>query len=251
MYRDRHEKGLSHPYVLEYQTDIQAFIFFGSSHSNDPEDSQWQILEAKWQGFMSHANPNKTLLYENQSAAGARTLSRDEALRQYSESGLAVWLAHQADIPAESGEPDRVEEIEHLKKSYTVPEIMTYYFGRQMHQWLTQDYRTNPDWQNYASGSLRLYGTLGCWGGEELTLDKALTWFCAQTGKEFEPRDKQTLYALSDPSQSAVSSASGQYRDTRLFQTIQNKWQHGQDVFTVYGSGHAIILEPALKKLVE
>lgn len=248
VYQKRHNKGENGPYVLELSNDGQKLIFFGTSHSNDPSDDQWHVLENKWHAFVSSKNP-KALIYERHELDVAKD-TRESALAKHSESGLAAWLAHQAGIQAESGEPSRVEEIESLKKQFSEGEIMVYYFGRQMHQWLTQDKNQNPDWDRYAENTIDRYNSLNCWD-EKLNLQKVLRWLKEETGKEFDPADKQTLYAISDPSQSIVSSASGTFRDEHLFKKIKSLWKDGNDLFIVYGSGHAIVLEPALEKLVK
>lgn len=251
IYQGFAERGeRSWPYLLEYTNNRQILNFFGSKHSTDSSDSQWSILEAKWADFAAHDNDKKILVYERQDF-DIKDETRDTALAKYSESGLAVWLAKQTGIPSTSGEPSIISEIEHLKQKYSLEEIVTYYFGRQMLQWLTQDFEANPDWRKYATNTLEKYDSLDCWEGKNITLDNALAWFSTTTGKDFDSQDRQTLYSLSDPSQSEVSSASGMFRDAYLFQQIQEKWQTGYDVFVIYGSGHAIVLEPALKDLAE
>lgn len=249
IYQQRAQKGLKPPIVLEYATNVQKLVFFGVSHSNDPNDEQWPILEDKWQAFLQNPNPNKIVITESHLTADELAdKSRVKALADHSESGLMVWLAVQASVEVVSGEPDREAEIEHLKKTYSNAEIMAYYFGRQMFQWLTRDHRTSPDWQEYARDSVAKYNSLGVWG-EDFDLELVLAWFGETMGKPFGPKDKETLYALGDPSQSVVSSASGRFRDEHLLGLIQARWQQGKDIFAVYGSGHAIVLEPALEEL--
>lgn len=238
----------SWPYVLEYTNNRQILTFFGCKHSTDPSDIQWPVLEAKWMAFVDNDNDKKVLIYERQDF-DIKDETRFSALAKYSESGLAAWLAEQSGVQYVSGEPQTISEIEHLKKSFNISEIVTYYFARQMLQWLTQDSAMEPDWRKYAISILSKYESLGCWENVNLELKVVLDWFKIVNDKEFDSRDRQTLYNLSDPSQSKISSASGAFRDEHLFQKIKAKWQAGYDVFAVYGSGHAIVLEPALRKL--
>lgn len=150
-FAERGEK--SWPYLLEYSNGRQILTFFGSSHSTNPTDRQWPVLEARWTTFADHDNDKKILVYERQKF-DIKGETRDSALAKYSESGLAAWLAAQSGIPSMSGEPDRLAEIEHLKTKFSVADIVTYYFARQMLQWLTQDSGTNPDWRKYATFTL-------------------------------------------------------------------------------------------------
>ena len=40
-----------------------------------------------------------------------------------------------------------------------------------------------------------------------------------------------------------------EYSDISLYESIQTAWFKGKDIFSLYGSGHAIILEKALSQL--
>ncbi len=93
VYKARAERGESgRPYIFELGNEQQMLTFFGASHSNDPHDSQWSLLDAKWQAFVQHHNPKKAVIYENQSTS-VTGKSHEESLAAYSESGLVVWLS--------------------------------------------------------------------------------------------------------------------------------------------------------------
>ncbi len=223
-------------------------IFFGARHSNDPTDAQWPTLEKHWKAFLDNGNKQRIVLYE-QGPLDIGALSKKEALQQNGESGLVVWLAAQSGIPTEWPEPDQVNQVTYLKKQgYDDASIMSYYFARQMLQWITRDYLTADDWRAYAESCIRNYESLGCWE-ETLTLEKALEWFKRVSEKDFDIKDGKAMYRLSDPSQSKISAASGQCRDERLLEVISSNWNNGTDIFVVYGSGHAIALEPVVQEL--
>lgn len=239
---DEEERGK--PYILRYAENGHMLSFFGSVHTGDLASPQWPVLEAEWQKFTENPNEKKVVFYE-----GNRTvdegLSEEEVIRRYGESGLVFQKAKAAGIYSESPEPDRLAEVEHLKTKFEMPQIMTYYFGRQMHQWFRQDREHVQDWRAYAQDFIQHWQDYG------VDLEKALDWFRQTTGKEFDAEDEETLYAVSDPYQSPVSAESGQYRDEYLLSKISEKWHEGNDIFVIYGSGHAIRLEPALEALIE
>ena len=236
------------PYVVDISDEQRLLVFFGAKHTNELEDPQWQDLESQWSKFLEHDNPNKIVLYE-MAADGAEDLGPEQAISAFAESGWIVKKAQAAGVPAELGEPDRIEEIAYLKERFSVPQIITYYFGRQMHQWARQDRKNQPDWRTYAEDTIGAYNSLRFWG-EELSLDKATQWYQEQTGKAFDPEDMQALDNVRDPEQNEVSEASGLFRDEAIFKMIEGHWNDGADVFVVYGSGHAIVQEPALRALV-
>ncbi len=250
VYKERAEAGLaSQPYELQYQNDHQQLIFFGSVHSNDPNSPQWQALDAAWQRFLDHSSDRKLVFYEGGHPENIDGLSKEEALQKFGEGGLVLHNAQTAGVPADSPEPGRDEEVEELLKQFSVAEVATYYFARQMHQWARQDHTQNPEWKKYAQDMADKVSSLPAWQGQISGLEQLLTWYKEQSGKDFTPNDIDAFYKLSDPYQSKVSAASGHFRDEKLLQAIKDKWQAGDDLFVVYGSGHAIRLEPVLKNL--
>ena len=116
-----------------------------------------------------------------------------------------------------------------------------------MYQWLERDYKTQPDWRSYADFFISKHASAKTSSDEHLSLDDVLEMFNAVTDKPFDPRARSVLYNLSDPSANPVSSASGLFRDISLMSAITTAWNAGKDIFALYGSGHAIVLENALK----
>lgn len=230
------------PYVLEFQNGDQLLEFYGSVHTGDESHPQLQQLDQAWKIFVNSPNRRKIVYFEGHQQP-PRDMEEKDALQKYGESGLIAKRALDARMPSESPEPDRKQELEQLVGKFGLPKTITYYFGRQMHQWNRQDRQNEPDWQKYAQNLIKHWSEL------EVDLDKTLSWYKDVTGKEFDPEDEETLYAVSDPFQSEVSAESGKLRDEHLFAKIKQTWQMGYDIFVIYGSGHVIKLEPALTEL--
>ncbi|HEY5137997.1 MAG TPA: hypothetical protein VIJ25_01565, partial [Methylococcales bacterium] len=47
------KEGFPSPYVVEAGHDEQQLVFYGSSHTNDPNDPQFTDLEERWKAFIS------------------------------------------------------------------------------------------------------------------------------------------------------------------------------------------------------
>lgn len=251
VYQVRAEQGKSYePYILDYSNGEQRLVFFGSRHSADPKDSQWAPLQVKWQEFIKSGNPKKQVFAEGGLRVLDKAASSEQALKDHAESGLIAWMASQEGIEISSPEPPRHQEIDYLhNRGFSYEEIINYYFSRQMLQWNSYDKDKVADWQVYANDLLGKYQAVHDWGGLSLGLDQVQAIYEDIAKKPFSETDAEALYSLSDPSQSEVASASGHNRDKYLLDAIQEKWLAGYDVFVVYGSGHAIVLEPALQHL--
>jgi len=126
---------------------------------------------------------------------------------------------------------------------------MTYYFGRQMYQWLKRDHLNYPDWRKYAYRHIKSYAQLIPFQDSNLTINNVIKMFKETTGSDFNNEDTVLLYQLSDPTINPVSADSGLFRDISLYKSIKSAWHQNKDIFALYGSGHAIVLEKALKEL--
>ena len=237
------------PYVLEYRPAGRLLIFFGSRHVNDPLDPQTRELETYWDKFSASRNKNKHVFCEG-GYRPVESLSKSDAIKQFEEAGLVCWLAEKKQIPVTSPEPDRSEAVDYLvQQGYSYEQILAYYFARQMHQWNRSDRKTNPDWRAYAHNLLDHLPQISNWGGLDLSLENVIKIYEGKSDKTFSETDEKSFYNLSDPNQNPVADTSGRLRDEKLLAAIKDSIVFN-DVFVVYGSGHAIRLEPALESLV-
>lgn len=250
VYQRLHVDGLTgKPYLVKYKRGNQLLTFFGCRHTNDIHDEQNSLIEKEWQEFVTNQNERKIAFCEG----GLRPYEsgKELAIEKYSESGLLTWLAKRDNVPLASPEPEDIAEINYLlDQQFKVSEIMTYYFGRQMHQWLLADYKHNPNWQQYAKYHIASYAKLEPLHKEELDLSKVLEMFKQTTGQAFSEDNEKLLYKISAPTSNEVSAASGLFRNISLFEAMSKRWRDGTDVFAIYGSGHAIVLEPAFLALI-
>lgn len=249
IYKDLYKKGLvNEPYIVKKFNDNQLLVFIGARHSNDINDSQNRVIKNEWNSFI--ANPNKSKISFCEGGLRPLDKSKDDAIRKYSEPGLLTWLSNKDNVPMISPEPDETKEINYLKEnSFSVAEIMTYYFGRQMYQWIKRDYLNYKDWEVYANRHISSYAQLKPFQSNDLTMEIVLNMFKETTNHKFSLNNERLLFKIGDPTSNPVSSASGVFRDISLFKAIEKAWGEGKDIFSLYGSGHAIILENAIKAL--
>jgi hypothetical protein len=236
-------------YTVSNHTDMQWLDFVGTRHSNDVDDPQWHNIDDVWRPFLAHKNPKKVVFTEGHTDFGGWETA-EQAILEGSDPGYTAWLAHEAEVELVSPEPDRTEEINAVRAmGFSLNEIIVYYFARQMNQWVTRDHLSNPGWEAYATRLLENYQAVHDWDGETLELDLVLKQYEQVAGKPFDIEDKLGLNKLSDPSYNPVSDASGRFRDGVILDAVKAKWAEGYDIFAVFGSGHAIVLEPVLKSL--
>lgn len=240
------------PYMLQYEKMGQLLIFFGSRHSNNPEDPQFEKMDQLWQEFLDHPNPAKQVFNEGgYDRLSEQSTSCGATIRRDTEAGYIRFLAQSAGIPIRSPEPSRKDELAYVQeKGFAEHEVFTYYFARQMLQWRLRESNHEPDEQAYTKKFLEHLNQWQVWN-QPYDAQKALGAFKTTTGEVFDSRNVQLLEDLSDPTQSEVSAASSDFRNNTIYQAIEKSWREAKDVFAVFGSGHAIVLEPALERLCE
>lgn len=246
MYKQREAEGVETPYVVEAHKGSRHLIFIGSDHVGDPNHPHIAYITQRWHEFIQTEGP-KLVLVEGFSS-GVPAFSEEKVYENFVESVYTAWLAQQADIAIISPEPDMAEELQGLQaQGVRREDMMTYYFGRQMDQWHRLESPRFPDWRAYAERWLRKDVAAGLIGYGDL--EEVLAAYQLSQGVQFDIDDTQRLEKLSDPYTSAPARASCRIRDTQIIQTLTEAWRNGTDTFTVYGSGHAIILEPVLRNI--
>ena len=235
------------PYVLKYQHKEYQIVFFGSRHSNDPDDQQFDELKKEWQQFMVSPTDKVVIIESLEIPKVGKSSQR--AIIENGERGMMAWLAKQAGITPISAEPGRVEEIDKLHADgFSYEQILAYYFARQMHQWCRADFQIEPDWHKYIETLAKGANKIHNWGGLKLSPEKLVEIYEKTYGQKFDPEDIEYFGFVSDPYNSEVSAQSGHYRDEKLLEAIKT-YSKKRDIFIVYGSGHTIRLEPVLNEL--
>lgn len=239
---------ITKPYLVKGKSRGRMLVFIGSEHSNDPSHQQWKKMKVCFQEFLENSNTKKYVFVEG----GVRPLrgSLNEMIIQDGDPGFAQFCAAENHIPYSSPEIGITGEVNSLLGlGYTPKQIIAYYFARQLDQWARGDKKHSSDWRVYMTYCMNNYAKVHSWGDEDLSLEGAIRIYEEVYGHKLEPENRDLLNNESNPGLVPLVSASSQLRDRSLFTAIYEKWQDGSDVFVVYGSGHAIVLEPALLEL--
>lgn len=247
VYDERQEQGTDKElYTLDLTSDSQQLIFCGSRHVNNPEDKQYKEIESLWSDFLTL--PGKKIAMCEGNIREVSDKSRDEAIFTNGDAGSICWLANQSDIEVVSPEPDRNLEVRSLVKEFGPEKTILYYFDRQMHQWARADFRHHGNIREYILGFLDRFPTEEL-EGLEVSPNTLYDIFEKETGKPFSFLEIRTIYDFMAPASNEVASASSLYRNESIYEAIKHYKDEDYHVFVVYGSGHAIVLEPALREL--
>lgn len=244
-----HLPGKGHPYCITLHKPNRYFGFIGTSHTPDSNHHQWGRFFKEWEIFLNSKNTNKIILHEGRSIA-PEAKTKEEAIKKGADNGLTVWLAQKHSIDYLSPEPNRADEIKKLKdKGFTDEELVIYYIGRSLAQWLRIDRANWPRLDEYISSNLSFINKNGL--QTKYTNKEVRKMIENQIKiKNLELVTRDQIYQIATPGVNDVASSCFEIRNKNIFNVITQNFKQGKDIFCVYGSGHAIVLEPALKELI-
>jgi hypothetical protein len=245
MFEKYQEIGNNYPYFYELKNSNNILCFIGAKHSNDPNDPQFEIIKNHFDNFVKKTEgKNRLILIEG----GVMPLCENEenSIQQFGEPGFAVYLSSKVNIKVICPEPDESLETAKLLEKFSKDEIAVYYLCNIVSQWQRINSKENLD--DYTAKYLGYYFYKSVWQGFDFSLTNLKKLYQKVLGKEFNENDREFIYEFVKPSDTNISGASSDIRDEFILNQIKELWNKN-NLFIVYGSGHAIRLESALRKV--
>lgn len=240
------------PYVVEVQGVGQNLLFYGSEHTNDPEHSQFQDIEERWEAFVRNATKPIALVEGRfDEVSKAETQDRSKSIVDGGEAQFVVYLARKDGVEVASPEPDRVWEANELAKEFGRDNVVFYYFIRQVGWW--NRFTEKLDIQSEAKKMLGLMEKTYGWDDVDFSVERMAAIHEELFAKPLVWNDTQWVYDITTPTPqdyvtNELARRSGELRDEYILGQIMKYWREGKSPFLVFGSAHAIRLEPALEK---
>ncbi len=239
-------------YIYEIEKDDRVLYYIGVAHIYNLTDQQIEGMRTKFAEFVQKTSGrDRIVLVEG----GIRPVaeSEEEAMKSGGEPNLVTFWAAGENIDIFSPEPDRQQEANHLLEQFSKEEVMHYYFARQVNQWNLMKRPVTLD--THMERTLKRHQDLLNWEGFDFSLENMIKIHQQIIGKEFNPEDWQLFQDLSDPRKNIaaankVCAESSRFRDTHIVSEILRLWGEKKNIFIVYGRTHAIMQEPALRKLL-
>lgn len=245
-------------YVYELSDGARTLTYFGAQHTHDPENPEFDEIKETFdkanpdivylEGFGEYINNHKQEVRER-----GQEVTPEEA-KERGEMFYTLKLAIDAGIDFESPELTRADEIRQLEASgFSRDDIFNFYFARSVDGYQRQAKELSREaCLEYISRSLDNVRTASNWPKEEFDAleQKAIDGLQVQ--------DLDTYKASVDPIPwegkpqvitNDISRRLSQLRDEYGVERIAEGLKHYDRIFVVYGSAHAVRLEPALRML--
>ncbi len=254
-YAEIEKHGFDLPYIVEVGHDKHRLLFYGSEHTNNPEHAQFQDIEKRWKQFTSETSQPIALVEGRfdevaENETGDRTIS----IKNGGEAQFIVHLARRDGFEVVSPEPDRVWEANELAKEFGRDKVIFYYFVRQVSWW--NRFTEKPDINIEAAKMLNLMKSAYSWDDVNFSIEGMQAIHQELFNKPLSWDDAQWIYSITSPTPAdqvtnRIARRTGELRDEYILRQIKQYWQSGKSPFAVFGSAHAIRLEPALLKITD
>lgn len=227
------------PYVYEIEKGNKVLFYFGSRHTNDKNHQQFVEFKKLWKKFLDNKNENKIVFVEGGHGEDKYN-SEDESIEKHGEAGLATYLSNKENIEIISPEVDSKYIYQELNKKYSEDEILYHRVANVLLQWNRQVEK--PDVKEY----LERFSV-----GDYERIQKIHKDLF---NKELNPDDNDHFYNHVAPNEynsviNEISREESLHRDTFITENILNYWNKEYSIFIVFGSGHALVQEKAIKEL--
>ena len=257
------EKQHNPIYVYEIKFDDKRITFFGSEHSYQPEKPMFKDIETKFK----EANPQIVFVegmhfgedQKEQLIEEMKKADTEEVIKKWGESGFAFKLAANARVDVESPEPDLKEEIQYLlEQRFTKEEIFAYYGYRQANSYHLMSKETPIE--EYLTSFIKYFKKDTNWNDFNYSIDHLKQIGKRIWDKRGDLSKKDELRTNPVPYKSKrgkfnninrISQQSSYFRDRFMIQKIEEAMKKNDRLFIVFGSTHAFMQEPTLRKLFE
>jgi hypothetical protein len=251
--REKYEelrRGKSVPYCFEIKKGRQRLFYFGANHSHDPKNKQYPVLRAFWKKFLKTHSTEKLVVVEGSLRRAEKT--EKAAVEHGSEGSIVTIWTRKSDIPIICPEPLGLKINKAIKKKFTKDEIYYLDFAHYADAWYR--YNPQPDFTEYMTRTMAVSSRQ--FKRTDFTLPRMKAVHKKIFKKNFSLKDPKFFNRITNPNRTdtivnRVAGMTSDIRDEAILKRIQKEWREGKSLFITYGSGHAFLHEPILRKILK
>lgn len=239
------------PFTFEIKNNHQALFYFGANHSHDPANHQYPVLREYWDKFLYETGGRDRIVLIEGGLKPLRS-TEENAIKDGSESALVTIWAHSLSISIAS--PDiKDSELLKLLPNNSKEETLLYLFLNFVDHW-RRHADPKPDFDKYISNWVEHRKKNLTWTGIDFSLDSLTRLYKEIIGKDFNKEDD--FNNLINPNKTGtkineIARSQSNLREANIVSELERYWKEGKSIFIVFGNGHLIIQEPALKELLK
>lgn len=251
VYEKLHKEKYKFPYFFKIEKGGQVLYFVGTKHTTNPNSYSIKKIIFYWKKFLEKTGAKNCIsLYEG----GFRPLAKNplEAVEKYGEPGLIVYLSYKDMVKSSSPEPNETWEINKIVKKYPREESIYYYFARTLDSYFRfYANKKEESLNSRLNWFFKKYQKITGWDDFLFNLTNFKKIHNTLHDHKFTFEDIKCYENDSHPGKNRIASESSILRNVYITKKILHNWVGGKNIFIVYGSGHAIVLKPALENLLK
>jgi hypothetical protein len=252
------------PYEYHLKGGGKEILYVGTPHSHDPHEPIFEQIKSHIEQF----SPDLVLIEGSASLnkyspedlrKEATKLSDEETILEHGEALFTAKIASEKGIRVYSPEPEENKIANYLEqKGISKDAIFAYCMARFIDAY--HRYPEKPDVEEYMDRyKTYMQENIG-WQNYDFSLDHFKEVQKKLWDKEFDLEDNEFYEQASDPipwenkSYTEVNKAaafSNRFRDEYMIDNIQDLLAQYKKILIVFGASHAVMQEPALKKLLQ
>lgn len=239
------------PYVVDLHHANKHLIAVGVSHTYDDNNPQIATLKKIYLDF----KPDLTI---NEGGQIVKTFSSEtDAVEQNGESGLVKYLSDIDHKPLMNGDMEDSAEFKQMLKKYPKDDLLLYYIiERLVIPHLNGAYGNKTFEELYTKAIQKWFIQEGFPVDKELqSLEGFKKLYLTKMGRplvlSINPDIELFDYVNSDCKYCAIGRSSKILRDSILLEKVSSELKTHDKVMVVFGHGHILAIEPALKKMMK
>lgn len=271
------------PYRFHLEKDGLELDYHGVAHTVDPESPIFEDIRSKFEDFATRHSPDDSVIVIEGGLRPMEFVKDEGEAAKLGEPGFLQYLAEQAGyrvISPEASEDAQAQAmkdagfgadeiavwsllrditftIETVREEPSAQDMAAWYFSAAEASganWVT-DLPSKDELRSlYAkepAAALKLIDEIGA-----MVLERLKQVFKSSTGVDFdfslaEKYDDPADFSGVDSVFNRLAAISSETRDKEIVRAIGRELENGQSVFVVYGASHAVMQEPAFRKLFE
>ena len=241
------------PYFYYLNYNDQLLYYFGSNHSHDPNHQQFRLLKEKWDKFIDKTKGIKILVILETHKIPKRENTLEESIIKYGESGALAYLAYESKSLIIAAEPETDKIIDYLLKDFSKEEILFWYECQAIKFW--QGHKRNRSIEKFLSSHTDKYRKLLKWPDLTVSIELINTIYKKIFNQELDVNDDKVFSEITTPITvksriNELSQSQSIYRNEYILEQIERYWKDEYNIFIIYGSGHAVMQESAIRSLI-
>ena len=230
----------------------QQLYYLGSHHTHDPENTQFREIEELFDRFIQSTNEGERQVLVESAGQLPQYTDRDIAIKRSREVGFTALLARQKGVEVISPEPTKIEEVKLLLQQYSKDEVFYHLMSGICWNYSKMKSDVRSDFMKYIKFQLEEYAQMEEFKDFDLSIEHFLKMYKSKyPDTPFNYENTKLFYDEQKPAVGNISEASSKIRDEVIVRKIEELWKQGKSIFIVYGLGHAIVQEQALKDLLD